>query len=278
MTSPLIPEGAADQTARTATCPEHGSFISKSILFGRRWSPCPLCVENERAAREAEERVQAEERARIHHQSRLMDIGLPARFTGNTFDTFIADTDEKRRALSVARDYVDQFADNLKHGRGLIFAGLPGTGKTHLACAILEALIKRDVGYVTCLDMIRTIRATWRRDSAESELEVLREYGNRDLLVIDEIGVQYGTDGEQTIIFDVLDRRYREVLPTILLTNQDAAGLKDYIGERTYDRLTESCRLIAFDWPSHRVQAKKDGRAVSRERRAPLDPSFRGAI
>jgi DNA replication protein DnaC len=81
------------------------------------------------------------------------------------------------------------------------------------------------------------------------------------LLVLDEIGVQYGTDGEQTIIFDILDRRYRDMRPSVLLTNQDKAGLKTFIGERAYDRLTETCRWVPFDWPSYRLQARKEASA-----------------
>jgi len=78
------------------------------------------------------------------------------------------------------------------------------------------------------------------------------------LLVLDEIGVQYGTDGEQTILFDVLDRRYRDLKPSILLTNQDKAGFKQYIGERVFDRLTETSKWVAFDWQSYRATARRE--------------------
>ena len=83
-------------------------------------------------------------------------------------------------------------------------------------------------------------------------------FGSVPLLVIDEIGVQYGTDSEQTILFDVLDKRYRDMRPTILLTNQNTIGLKAFIGERAFDRLTETARWVAFDWPSHRRTAGRE--------------------
>ena len=113
------------------------------------------------------------------------------------------------------------------------------------------------VRYTTALDLVRAVRDTWRRDSDRSELQLLNYLERLDLLVIDEIGMQYGTDGEQTILFDVLDRRYREVRPTILLTNQDKAGFKQFVGERTFDRLAETCRWVAFDWESYRPTARK---------------------
>ncbi|MNL85189.1 DNA replication protein DnaC [compost metagenome] len=76
--------------------------------------------------------------------------------------------------------------------------------------------------------------------------------------MLDEIGVQYGTDGEQTILFDVLDRRYRDMKPSVFLTNQDKKGFKEFIGERTFDRLTETSRWVPFDWASYRPQARKE--------------------
>lgn len=249
---------------RLASCPEHGEFESRNII-GRVWSKCQACEDAARLAAEAEGVRREQLQRERWHAERLHVTRIPARFIGRTFDTFKADTDAQKQAQAIARDYAEEFADNHRHGRGLIFSGLPGTGKSHLAAAILQTMLKRDVCYVTCLDMIREVRSAWRKDSDRSELDVLATLGGLDLLVIDEVGVQYGTEGEQTIIFDVLDRRYRDVRPTVILTNQDKAGFKTFIGERTFDRLTETCRWVPFDWPSYRVQARKDDNAVAKD-------------
>ena len=135
---------------------------------------------------------------------------------------------------------------------------LDGNG-TMLAGAILQAIMPAHVGmYTTAGNVIRMVRSTWRRDSDRSEGEVLSIYGGVPLLVVDEIGVQYGTDGEQNILFEVLDRRYRDMLPTILLANQSKDGLKQFLGERAYDRLTETGRIVAFEWESYRPHARME--------------------
>jgi DNA replication protein DnaC len=108
------------------------------------------------------------------------------------------------------------------------------------------------------MGLIRRVRATWRRDSERTEEDVLAMLASVDLLVIDEIGVQYGTEGEQTILFEVLDRRYCDMRPTILLTNQGKDGFRDYIGARSFDRLTETARWVSFDWASYRAQARRE--------------------
>lgn len=240
---------------RVDSCAEHGDFEARNI-FGRVWSKCPQCT----AARMAEEAKREAEQERRHRDERARKLlgraAIPQRFIGRSFDNFEADTDAKRAALTAVRDFSESFDGHAAKGRGLILSGKPGTGKSHLAAAVLQAHIERDVLYATCLDLIRMVRETWRRDSEQSERQVLAYLGSLDLLAIDEMGVQYGTDGEQTILFDVLDARYREMRPTILLTNQGAEGLRGYLGDRTFDRLRETCRIVAFEWESYRPKAR----------------------
>ena len=247
---------------RTVTCESHGEYVSTGTRYmGLRevWSKCPDCEESRIAAeRQAESKAKAE---REQELLRLMigESAIPPRFVGRSFANFQAKTPNQVKALEISKSYADGFGGHLERGTGLIFSGLPGTGKSHLAAAILQAIMPRHCGlYLTCMQMIRAIRGTWRRDSEKSEREVLSQICDVPLLVIDEVGVQYGTDGEQTLIFEVMDRRYREMLPTILLTNQNTKGFCEFVGERVYDRLRETSQWVTFDWDSYRSQAKKD--------------------
>lgn len=247
---------------RDITCAEHGPYRSSGVRYmGRRevWTPCPACEEARiAAARHAEATAQAE-RERRRLEDMIGEAAIPARFIGRTLDNFQAATDGQRAALAVAREFAENFETHRRKGSTLILSGLPGTGKSHLATAVLQALMPRHCGlYTTCMNVIRAVRGTWRKDSERSETEVLNIYARVPLLVLDEIGVQYGTDGEQTLLFDVLDRRYRDMQPSIFLTNQNKKGFAEFIGERTYDRLRETSTWVAFDWPSHRPQARKD--------------------
>lgn len=248
---------------RTSACEKHGEYESTGSRFlGAReiWSGCPACEEERKVEeRQAEERRRAElQLARIENM--MNRAAIPARFIGRTFDNFKAGTDAQQQALKVAREFAANFDTKLARGHGLVFSGAPGTGKSHLAAAILQGIMPKHCGlYVTAMGLIRMIRATWRRDSERSEDEVLAMLASVPLLVIDEIGVQYGTEGEQTVLFEVLDRRYCDVRPTILLTNQPKQGFREYVGDRSYDRLTETARWVTFDWESYRPQARKEG-------------------
>lgn len=240
--------GAVARDART--CPQHGSYVSQR-LFGMVWSRCPEC---ERAlVLAAEQRAQP-----IDRRGYLLEAArIPKRFLGRSFDDFAADSDAHCQALAVARQFAERFDEHAAKGASLIFAGKPGTGKSHLAAAILQHVLTGGMRYATCMDLIRAVRDTWRRDSDLSESDVLDTFSRLRLLVIDEVGMQYGTDGEQTILFDVLDRRYRDMLPTVLVTNQDRDGFRRFVGERSFDRLAETARWVPFDWASYRPTARK---------------------
>jgi DNA replication protein DnaC len=254
---------ARDLGERPATCAAHGDYVSRGtkLTFARAgreiWSGCPGCEADRKAHEAAEASAKALEREAKLRASLIDSAAIPLRFQGRTFDTFVADTDPKRRALDIARKYADELPND-KRGAGLIFAGLPGTGKSHLASAVmLQNVGRMSMHYLTCMALIRAVRDTWRRDSERSEREVIRSVGEEiRLLVIDEVGVQYGTDSEQNIIFEVLDKRYSAMLPTVLLTNQDKAGFKTFVGDRVFDRLTETSRWVPFDWGSYRATAR----------------------
>jgi DNA replication protein DnaC len=255
---PLSNALSQGKATKAETCAEHGPFTSIN-LFRSVWSRCPEC-ERQRSEQERERLAQSKllmERERL--QERIGRSAIPKRFLGRGFDNFKAATDDQSKALSICRKFADEFADKWQSGQGLVLSGKPGTGKSHLAAAIMQHVIENhSTLYVTCMDVIRMVRETWRKDSTESEGDVLKRLGKLHLLVIDEVGVQYGTDSEQTILFDVLDMRYRDQLPTILLTNQDIAGAKQFLGERTWDRIRETSRWVSFEWESYRPQARKE--------------------
>ena len=241
---------------RADTCATHGDFESKAVKFRDRvlnWSACPDCMkvlEAERLAKEA--KADAEDRQR-RLESRLDKAGVPLRFRAKDFASYIADTDGKERARSTAMEFAQNFDRHTKAGTFAVFSGLPGTGKSHLAIAILQEVMKTGTGlYTSAIDAVRMVRNTWRKDSDKTETQVLQMLASIDLLVMDEIGVQYGTDAEQVTLFDIIDKRYRDMRPTILLTNLNTKGMKEFLGDRSYDRLREGGIWVQFDWESQR--------------------------
>lgn len=242
-------------------CDRHGPYMANGTQLTKRvvWSPCPACKaeEQQREIEMNRRAAKAMERERI--QQGVMRAGLPARFIGRTLESFNAESQDQQKALAISKEFVADWKNVYKKGMWLVFSGKPGTGKSHLAVAILQALMPEYVGrYMTCMELFQKIRGTWRRDSELSEEQVISEMASTPLLVIDEIGAQNGTDSEMLHLFDVLDKRYRDMMPTILLTNQNKEGFKQFVGDRVYDRMTECAKWVPFAWDSYRPQARKE--------------------
>ena len=106
-------------------------------------------------------------------------------------------------------------------------------------------------------------------------------WANIDLLVIDEVGIQFGTDTERMILYEILDLRYEAMRPVILTTNiTDLKSLEKLLGERIIDRLFEGeSKIVLFEWESHRrFQKSAAGTAPAQRRPVPKIPVVRGKI
>lgn len=246
----------AESKTRTARCDKHGDYVSK-LYVGAFWSKCPRCSEeDEQARREAELKDEEARRVRAWQQ-RLGNACIPERFTTRTLDSYQATTDGQHRALAFARQYADDFENVLKTGRSALFVGRPGTGKTHLAVGIALQIMAagRTALFTTTLRAIRRIKDTWGKAAEETEAQAVSALTFPDLLILDEVGMQFGSDAEKLILFDVLNDRYEQRQPTLMLSNLAPDAIKGYLGERIFDRLREDGgQLIVFDWASARGQ------------------------
>lgn len=243
-------------------CAAHGAYQSTGKLYTlgaytkEIRSRCPTCESEGERSRLLAQQESAASNLRAQMEKMVGQTMVPARFVGRTFESYLAQSKEQQHALETCRRFADGF--HKLRGASLVLAGKPGTGKSHLAAAILQQILPTVGLYITIMDMIRLVRDTWRRDSQTSETEVLAKLAAVDLLVIDEIGAAYGTDGERAIVFDVIDKRYRSMKSTILITNLDKTEFRTSVGDRVYDRLVEVGKWISFDWQSHRATARKE--------------------
>lgn len=202
----------------------------------------------------------AEELRRWREEVRLQEAGIPKRFQAASFDAYVvrhqdATTARARsKILDVCRAYAAGFAEHAACGRSLIFTGAPGTGKTMLACAIAREIMwaGRTAKYATAYQLAREVKDTYGRRGA-SEQEVSAGYISPDLLVLDEIGMQFGTDAERLALWDVLNGRYERVVPTILVSNLTVDEMAAYVSDRVIDRMRENGgAVLAFTWDSFR--------------------------
>ena len=240
----------------TGVCAEHGSFNFRYQPMGARFfvaDSCPQCAaalkvkeQNEDAARRHKEQQARIERKRC-------DAGVGLRYVQASFDSFIAETDDQAKALADCVRYCEHITCG-GHAN-LVMSGQVGTGKTMLASAIINNLLEtgRRVRIAKLGDIVRRIKDSWQKVGSQSETEIIRELVQLDLLVIDEVGQQRGTETEMLLIFEIIDGRYQAMMPTVLVSNLDRDGIRDAIGDRAFDRLRQDGgKVVAFNWASMR--------------------------
>ena len=249
---------SASNPTEQRTCGKHGAYDAKvaQILDRKIMSACPACQAEEKAREERREhQAKAEAQAR-RIEALFQRSGIPLRFQSRTFEGYEAKGEGQERALRLSKAYADQWPQMRERGTCMIFSGSPGTGKTHLACAIANAVIKQGSAalFTTVSEALRTIKRAYGKDADTSEQDAINDLVNPALLILDEVGMAYDTDHSKTLIFDLMNKRYENIRPTILLTNLDAPALREHLGDRITDRLREGGgKLISFAWDSYRA-------------------------
>jgi len=244
---------------RAGSCETHGAYDSLCHLRGV-WLGCPACEQAEKVASEKKKAEDLAQERAAAWQARIGRAGIPDRFLDRSLKSFVASTHEQRVALDFAVSYAEQFEEVRRTGRSAIFIGMPGTGKTHLACGIGMHVIEHfgaDVLFITVQRAIRSVKDTWTKGAAQSESEAVATLVGPDLLVLDEVGVQNGTDFERNTLFDVINERYERRKPTLYLSNLPKDELTTYLGARVMDRVREDGGLVVpFTWESHRGRGR----------------------
>lgn len=218
--------------------------------------------------RPTREELDAEERHRVEGKIRTAGLeafrlaGFPKRHRDRMAQVAAGTARQNHPGYQAAfeRSY-DQLQ---RDGATLVLLGPRGAGKTQMATELAAKLAGTgllgeapSISYQVLGELLNAERSTFGADGAR-EKSPLAAASRVSLLVLDELHERGETAWEDRALTQLFDRRYREVLRTVIVTNLEAQALRDRVPASMWDRLLESCAIVECGgtplWPSFRAQ------------------------
>lgn len=253
----------------TRVQPQVGDYMKDGLLFcgrcntpretevsllGKKYiKPC-MCKCREEAYNKWQ--AKEEEERRMLRVNRLRSLGFPDEEM--LLWTFDRDSDPSSKTSEIARNYVEHFDEFFRNGKGILFYGPVGTGKTFLSACIVNELINKGHPCL-CTNFARitnTVQSQW--DNRQTYLDSLNRF---DLLVIDDLAAERDTEYMGEIIMSIIDSRYRAHKPIIVTTNLTRNELRNPQSirrERVFSRLFEMCMMVEVSGADRRKQKAVD--------------------
>ncbi len=190
-------------------------------------------------------------------------FGIYARYHDSTFANIEKVIPAERRPmLDECREYAKNFAEYKKKGVGMILKGPVGTGKTSLAVAILQEVIRAYGGglFIPMASLLDNLLTMSKRD-VEEAIRFENRVRSTPLLILDDLGAEYENNWVRTKVDAIITERCNRLLPVIVTTNLKAEELMSTYQERIYDRLKGCSLIVNFSGESMRKAPKKERKA-----------------
>ena len=246
----IIPK--VSSTSDEKLCRKHGIPLTQ-IGDVYKLSYCQKCSEEAKAKDEERQRKKGLLEKQEAFEKAMSLSCLPKRHLNKGLDAFIVQTEKQKKVLNEALWLLEN-----PNFTGAIFIGNTGTGKTQLATSLGIEFIKKGINcvYTTVLDIMLKIKRSWKDKSDLYEDEVINHYSSKNILIIDEVGVQFESETERLYITKIIDNRYNNLFSTILIGNVTIEELNNIVGDRAIRRIREEGRILIFDWEGNGIRNK----------------------
>ncbi len=257
------------------TLPDKPSGTSTRSFSDTAGEVCPICqgagyvridapVDSPNFSRLIQCTCQRDERWR-RSMAEINDMSNMAMVRDWTFETFDSSVPGTEDAYQTARAYASDPYN------WLVLVGDYGCGKTHLAAAVANyALSELDMRPVFAVvpDLLDYLRSTFSPATEmryETRFDTIR---SADLLILDDLGTENATPWAQEKLFQIINHRYMERLPTVVTSNVVPEKIDGRIRSRLFDvGLSTTVILYAGDYRTQGVDFRAMGRRSGQSQR-----------
>ncbi len=166
-------------------------------------------------------------------RNQLREMSNMDAFRDSTFSTFNTRTPGVKEAFEAARNYAERLDDSW-----LVFIGPNGCGKTHLAAAIANQCLESGavVLFSVVPDLLDHLRAAFAPTATEVYDQLFSKMREAEVLILDDLGAQQSSPWANEKLFQLLNYRYNERLPTVITANpKGLQGMDERIRSRLGD-------------------------------------------
>lgn len=202
------------------------------------------CEKRKRAKRDEALRRARIQRLRCEAFGAFNHRALEMRFDKSTINT---------KAIQAARKYSDDLEKRYKSGKGIVFAGDKGTGKTYAATCILNAAL--DAGYSCKATSYSALEKEMRSAYANANTILEKLAGENQFVMLDDLGTERDTPSMKSAVYDITDFLYKAEVPLIITTNLtlEEMSVRDNDAGRIYDRIFENSDIVICNGDSLRI-------------------------